>query len=145
MKAFLVASDHAGKKVKDKTIKLLREMRIPFYDASKTNNETDDYPDFAKLVAEKIAKSKNAYGLLVCGTGIGMSIAANKVKGVRAALVNDAKDARLAREHNNANILVLSGWKKYDNLKKIIKEFHTTKFARGRHERRTKKIKNLEK
>ncbi len=142
MKKFYVASDHAGRKVKLKALKLLEELKIPFEDLSPVNTDTDDYPDFAKQVTKKV--SGNSYGLLVCGTGIGMSIAANKVKGVRAALVMDAKDAKLAREHNNSNILVLSGWKNYKDLKKILKDFHTTNFLKGRHSRRVNKIKDLE-
>lgn len=138
MKKFVVASDHAGRKLKLKALKLLEELRIPYEDLSPANADTDDYPDYAEKVTKKI--SGNSYGLLVCGTGIGMSIAANKAKGVRAALVVDAKDARLARQHNNANVLVLSGWKNYKELKKIIKIFYSTNFLKGRHARRVKKI-----
>ena len=146
MKKFILASDHAGRKEKLKAEKALQELGIPYEDFSLENNPSDDYPDFAEEVAKEVVRRKNSFGLLVCGTGMGMSIAANKIKGVRAALCSLHKDAHLARAHNDANILVLSGWHDFSvqGLKSIIKAFHDTKFEKGRHLRRLEKIKKLE-
>jgi len=145
---FIIVSDHAGRSTKEKAEKALIELGIEYTDYSVENKPTDDYPDFAKEVAEEISKKRNTYGILSCGTGIGMSIAANKIKGIRAALVHSKKEAVLARRDNNANILILPG--KYTdfqakNLKAIIKAFKETKFDKGRHLRRERKILNLEK
>jgi ribose 5-phosphate isomerase B len=137
-----IASDHAGRKVKLLAEKALKELKIKYVDLSKTNKPNDDYPDFAKLVVKNILRNKNDFGILVCGTGIGMSMAANRYKGIRAALCTENKDAELARKHNNTNILVLTGWKnhKLADLKQIINTFTATKYEKGRHERRLKKI-----
>ena len=144
----LVASDHAGKKMKDKVLRILEKEKYFFENLSPKNTQTDDYPDFAKLVGQKVANSQNNVGLLICGSGIGMSIAANKIKGIRAALVTTKKEAKLARKDNNANILVLPG--PYSStklteakLKQIIKAFVNTKFEGGRHKRRIDKISKL--
>jgi ribose 5-phosphate isomerase B len=139
---YTIASDHAGRKVKLLAEKALKELKIKYEDLSPSNIPTDDYPDFAKAVVKKILKNKNDFGILVCGTGIGMSIAANRFKGIRAALCLEKKDAELARKHNNANILILSGWRPHTlaELKNIIKIFSFTKYEKGRHERRLKKI-----
>lgn len=146
MKKFMVASDHAGIKVKKKAIKVLENLNIPYYDCSPKNTKDDDYPDFAKVVGDEVNSVPERLGLLVCGSGIGMSIAANKVKGIRAALVHEKKDAELARKHNDANILILKGWKNYSDseLKAIIKTFVTTKFEGSRHKRRIDKIRLIE-
>ena len=143
MKLF-VASDHAGEKLKKKLLSVLVKSNQEFEDLSLVNTFDDDYPVFAEKVAKKVVKSKNK-GILICGTGIGMSIAANKVKGVRAALCRDEKDARLARKHNDANILVLRSSTSTNSLLNIINNFKNTSFERGRHLRRINKIKKLEK
>lgn len=142
----LIASDHAGRRVKLQVMKVLKELKIDYYDCSPKNTKTDDYPDFAKIVGEEVSSAPNRIGLLVCGTGIGISIAANKIRGIRAAVVNEKKDAELGRKHNDANILVLKGWKRYSmkELTSIIKTFYNTKFQGGRHQRRVDKIKLLE-
>jgi ribose 5-phosphate isomerase B len=144
----ILGSDHAGHKLKE-TIKeileennLRREHMSLIVDVSPQNTKTDDYPDFAKKVAEKVLASNDAQGILICSTGIGMSIAANKFRGIRAALCKSANDAKIAREHNDANILILAGKDKYSeqNLRRIISNFQETKFAGGRHKRRIDKI-----
>jgi ribose 5-phosphate isomerase B len=144
----ILGSDHAGHKLKEKIKEILEENNLRrehmslIVDVSPNNTPTDDYPDFAKKVAEKISASKDTQGILICSTGIGMSIAANKFKGIRAALCKSANDAKIAREHNDANILVLAGKDKFSeqNLRQIISNFQETKFAGGRHQRRVKKI-----
>lgn len=132
---FVVASDHAGRKVKEKFISVLEDLGVPFEDLSLKNSSDDDYPDFAKLVVKQVGED---FGFLACGTGIGISIAANRFKNVRAALVHSKEDARLSRAHNNANVLVLNGSFKYSSklLKDIAIAFIETKFEGGRHKRR---------
>ncbi len=149
----ILGSDHAGHKLKEKVKEILEENNLRrehmslIIDLSPKNINNDDYPDFAKKVAQEVIKNNDAQGVLVCGTGIGMSIAANKFKGIRAALCRTEKDAKLAREHNDANILVLSGSTKYsdNNLRKIISNFQEIKFQGERHQRRLNKIKKYEK
>ena len=128
-----------GKKI-IKTYLSKRNFKIidcgPYSDASV------DYPDYAKKLAKKI--SSNNYGILICGTGIGMSIVANRYKKVRASLVFNAKTAKLAREHNNSNVLVLgSRVTNKINALKIVNIFFKTKFLKGRHTRRVKKLNNV--
>lgn len=139
----IIASDHAGEIVKKQILKIFEKNKQEYEDESPRNTKTDDYPDFAKKVSKKITPKTK--GILVCGTGIGMSIAANKHKGIRAALCKNERDAELARKHNDANILVLSGKTKKTDLEKIIKKFTKTKFEKGRHLRRVNKIKKEEK
>jgi ribose 5-phosphate isomerase B len=138
-----IASDHAGFKVKEKTKQILEALKFDYIDLSPDFNPKDDYPDHALRLAEKVKKSRTK-GILLCGTGMGISMAANKVPGIRAALCHTKKEARLARAHNNANILVLEGWGNHDDLKTVIKTFITTKFDGGRHRRRVKKISAIE-
>ena len=114
-------------------------------DYSKDNNPTDDYPDFAVRVANGIKTNDIDLGILLCGTGIGMSIAANKVKGIRAAKVSTNDEARLAREHNNANIICLSYKESPQKLKEMIEIFINTPFSnQERHVRSVNKISELE-
>jgi ribose 5-phosphate isomerase B len=149
----ILGSDHAGHELKEKVKEILEENNLRrehmslIIDVSPTNTSTDDYPDFAKKVSLKVLENKDAQGILFCGTGIGMSISANKFKGIRAALCKNEKTARIAREHNDANILVLAGREKYSEqtLRKILSNFQETKFQGGRHQRRINKIKKLEK
>ena len=104
-----------------------------------------DYPDFARAVGERVASGKDALGILVCGTGIGMSIAANKVEGIRAALAHDSLTARRAREHNDANVLTLGGKiVGEDEAMAIVQEFLSAQFAGGRHQRRIDKITEMD-
>lgn len=137
-----IASDHAGRPIKQKTKKALKDLGHNVKDLSPTNTKTDDYPDFAKKVTKKVNENKNALGFLSCATGTGISIAANKQKGIRAAKVTNQEEAKLARKHNNANVLVLGNNTQLDNdaLRTILKTFYETKFEKGRHLRRIKKI-----
>jgi len=137
---FKIASDHAGREIKLKFIELLKELNLPYEDLSKENTSDDDYPDFADKVCSNLKKGE--LGFLACATGIGISISANKHKNIRAALIKTPEEAKLARAHNNANVLVLSGRHKYKklDLKEIIKNFTETKFEGGRHKRRVDKL-----
>ena len=144
MKKVVVGSDHAGVRVKNLVVKALDSLGFSVKDFSLLNEPGDDYPDFAELVAKEVVRSKSV-GVLVCGSGIGMSIAANKVRGVRAALCRTPRDAVLARQHNDANVLVLSGKTLGKDVGLIVKKFFSSGFEQGRHLRRVKKIKALEK
>ena len=139
-----IATDHNGVKEKEYIINTLSTYN--FVDLSKDNNPTDDYPDFAKRVADYVVKNKNTLGVLMCGTGIGMSIAANKVKGVRCAHCSNVEQAHLAKEHNNANIIALSYKQDMKELLSMIEEFISTPFSNEeRHARRVNKIMEMEK
>lgn len=139
-----IATDHNGVKEKKEIIKKLDMYE--FIDLSKDNNDTDDYPDFAKRVADYVVENPNSLGVLMCGTGIGMSIAANKVKGIRAAHCSNVEQAHLAKEHNNANIIALSYKQNINELISMIKEFINTPFSNEeRHVRRVNKIIEMEK
>jgi len=140
-----IGSDHAGFEHKEKLKKLLSDMGKSYQDFGIYTNEPADYPDIAHAVSEAVAESKFELGILICGTGIGMSIAANKHKGIRAAVCESVTTAKLAREHNDANILCIGGrilpW---ETAEEIIKTFLTTSFSRGeRHICRINKIHSL--
>lgn len=140
-----IASDHGGYEQKQQLVDFLVKQGYDVLECGPDNEDSVDYPDYAKLVAEAVAQGRAERGILVCGTGIGMSIAANKVDGVRAANVTSPEFAALAREHNNANVVTLSG--RFVDLavnQKIVDTFLTTSFAGGRHERRVEKIHGLE-
>ena len=141
-----IAADHAGYEEKEKIKTTLDELGVEYEDMGTTSTESVDYPDYAKKVGEAVAKGEVEQGLLVCGSGTGMAIAANKVPGVRAAVAWNAEIAALAREHNDANVLSISA--RYINPEenaKIVKAFFTTGFDEGRHKRRVDKIKEIEK
>src|SRR3989344_2014067 len=137
-----IGADHAGFVVKEIIKRLLRNRNIDYEDLSAKHEEGDDYPDHAFAVAKKVAKDKNAKGILVCGTGAGMVIAANKVKGIRAVEAFDKLTAKLSREHNDANILTLGTWDlSHDKITDILTTWLNTKFSEDeRHIRRLKKI-----
>ena len=140
--AIVLGADHAGYALKEFLKKELENQHIRYKDVSPKMKAGDDYPDHAQKVAKAVSSGKADAGILVCGTGIGMSIAANRFKNVRAAHVCNKKDTILARKHNNANILCLGGrttGKK--DAKEILKAWITTPFEGGRHERRVKKLK----
>ncbi len=140
-----IASDHAGFPLKEIIKKYLDELGYEYEDFGTTNEESVDYPDYASKVAKSVSENKFDKGILICGTGIGMSIVANKFSGVRAALCYDTEIARLSREHNDANVLTLSGRKTNPELaKKIVHVWLKTKFLGERHTRRVNKIKELE-
>ena len=140
MKKILIASDHAGFKLKRQLIPLI-EKKFKLNDLGPVNDNSVDYPDLALKLSKRISKSKNLFGILICGSGMGMAIAANKVKNVRAALCYSTKNTELSRLHNNANIITLGS--RLTSKKKaiqLINLFLSTKFEGGRHLRRIKKI-----
>lgn len=141
----LLGSDHGGLKLKQEIKDLLDEMKIPYSDEGCDCETSVDYPDYARPVAEKVASGEYDLGILICGTGIGMSIAANKVRGVRCAVVSDEYSARMSREHNNANILALGERVIGPDLaRSIVRAWLTSEFQGGRHALRVQKIQDLE-
>jgi ribose 5-phosphate isomerase B len=141
-----LASDHAGYSYKEKIKKLLDQLNLPYKDFGPPSDRRTDYPDWGHKASQAVSDGKCDRGILVCGTGIGMCIVANKHMGVRAASCESATAARLARQHNNANILTLgeriTGW---EAVVDIVKTFLTTSFEGGRHARRVQKIHSLTK
>jgi len=139
-----IASDHAGIKLKDTIKKSLETRNISVLDLGPFSSERVDYPDYAKKVALTLLEDRSDYGILICGTGIGMSIAANRYSGIRAAVACSATYARYARAHNDANILCLGArFISKDTALECIKTFITTAFEGGRHVQRLKKIKQM--
>jgi ribose 5-phosphate isomerase B len=140
-----LGADHAGVGLKEDVRRLLDERRIPFHDFGTRSVESVDYPDIAEALARAVAAGQYERGILICGTGIGMAIAANKVPGIRAAPVVDSATARLAREHNDANILTLGArTTPVPVALEIVEAFLDTSFEGGRHRRRLDKIAALE-
>ncbi len=139
-----LASDHAGYSYKEKIKTVLNELQLPYTDFGTNSNESTDYPDYGHAAALAVSKGECDRGILVCGTGIGMSIVANKHTGVRAAACETIEAAELSRKHNDANVLCigerLTTW---DEAQAIVKIFLTTDFEGGRHERRVAKIHTL--
>lgn len=139
-----LASDHAGFQYKEKIKNLLDEIRQPYRDFGTSSPESTDYPDWAHKASKAISAGECDRGILVCGTGIGMSIVANKHRGIRAAVCESVTAARLARLHNNANVLTvgerITGW---ESVADIVKTFLSTPFEGGRHEKRVEKIHSL--
>jgi ribose 5-phosphate isomerase B len=141
-----LGADHAGYEEKERLKPVLKELGIEFEDFGAVSTDSVDYPDFAAKVARKVADGEFDQGLLVCGSGTGMAIAANKVHGVRAAVAWNEETARLAREHNDANVLAVGARTTPENeIPKIVRAWFETKFAGGRHQRRVEKISELEK
>lgn len=140
-----IASDHAGFEQKQALVDYLLESGHAVADRGPDNEDRVDYPDFAQLVAADVADGSADCGVLVCGTGIGMAIAANKVHGIRAVNVVTPQFAQLSREHNNANVVTVSGrFVSLDENKAIIDAFLSTPFGGGRHAGRVEKIMALE-
>lgn len=140
-----IGSDHAGFGLKEYVKELLGELGYPVEDLGTHSRQSVDYPDYAEKVGRAVAGSPNRRGILSCGTGVGISIAANKIPGVRAALVRDPRTARLAAEHNKANVLVLPGRPfARKKVRPIVKAWLGAEFAGGRHGRRVKKIARLD-
>ena len=141
-----IAADHAGYQEKEQLKPLLDELGVAYEDLGTVSTESVDYPDYARKVAEKVARGEADQGLLVCGSGTGMAIAANKVPGVRAAVAWNEEIARLAREHNDANVLSLGARvTPYEELVKIVRAWFGAKFDGGRHTRRVEQIHEIEK
>lgn len=142
MKKIAIASDRAGLELKTYIINELKEQ-YDFDDLGTNNQDLVDYPDYAIKVVDKILSGHSEFGILICGTGIGMSIAANRHKGIRAGLCHNSLEARLTREHNDANILCLGGRMiGKECALENVKVFLTTNFAGGRHTNRIKKLDN---
>lgn len=140
-----IASDHAGFDQKQQLVRCLTDEGCQVFDLGPASDDRVDYPDFARLVAESVATGTADFGVLVCGTGIGMAIAANKVPGVRAANVVDPEFARLARQHNDANVVTVSGrFVTIEENRRIVDTFLNTAFEGGRHADRVQKIMEME-
>lgn len=141
-----LGADHAGYEEKEKLKATLDELGIAYDDFGTESTDPVDYPEYARKVAEGVAHGDYDQGLLFCGSGTGMAIAANKVPGVRAAVAWNEDIARLAREHNDANVLSLAArFTPPGEMDKIVRAFLTAKFDGGRHERRVKEITEIEK
>ena len=142
----LLGSDHGGSHLKDAVKILLQERGLSFEDCGTNNGDSVDYPDFGEKVARRISTGSAEKGILICGTGIGMSIVANKFPSVRAALVTDAFMARMAKEHNDANILVMGGRVvTEDKGLEMVASWLDATFEGGRHQGRLDKIAAIEK
>jgi ribose 5-phosphate isomerase B len=140
-----IGADHAGFRVKELVKQYVSGQGYSVEDLGTHSEESVDYPDFARAVAERVAAGRAATGILVCGTGIGMAMTANKVPGIRAAVAHDKHTAHLAREHNDANVLTFGARVvSEDTALEIVREFLSTAFAGGRHQRRVDKISELD-
>ncbi len=146
VKKIALAADHAGYEEKEKIKKALDEIGVEYDDLGTNSTEAVDYPDYARKVAEAVSSGAYEQGLMVCGSGTGMAIAANKVPGVRAAVAWNEEIARLAREHNNANVLSIGARVTPEaEIPKILKAWFDADFEGGRHVRRVEKITEIEK
>ena len=140
-----IGSDHAGLEVKTLLIEYIKELGYQINDYGTYVNESVDYPDFAFKVGEAVSNKGIDKGILICKTGIGMSIACNKVVGIRCAKVDSVEDAKLTREHNDANVIAISAMKDIEEIKKIVYTFLTSEFSNDeRHIRRVNKIAEYE-
>lgn len=141
----LIAADHGGIKLKSDLVKFLKKLHVSVQDLGTNSEDSVDYPDYALKLAKTVGKGKSQKGILICKSGIGMAISANKVPGVRAALCVNKKMAELSRQHNNANVLVLgAAFVPSKKAEGIVKTWLNTEFEGGRHERRIKKITDYE-
>ena len=142
-----IGSDHGAVELKEEVKKVLAEFpEAEVSDVGTFGTTSVDYPDIAEKVCAEITSGRSERGIVLCGTGIGISIAANKIHGIRAALCNDVYSARMSREHNNANVLAMGGRVTgFGPAGEIVRVWMTTEFAGGRHERRVNKIMALEK
>jgi len=140
-KKVCIASDHAGFDLKEKIKDFLIDKYVSIIDLGHFENKSVDYPDYAKKLANRIKAKKSDVGILVCGSGTGMAISANKIKNIRAAVCYNQKSTRLSRQHNNANIIALGARLTKKSLSlKLVELFLKTKFEGGRHLKRVKKI-----
>jgi ribose 5-phosphate isomerase B len=141
-----IGSDHGGYELKEELKKYMLEKGIEVIDYGTNDLTSVDYPDYGKIVAEAVVKKEVERGVVICGTGIGISIAANKVKGIRCALCSDTYSARMSIEHNNANMIALGGRVLgVDLAKEILSAYLNSTFQGGRHLRRIEKISEIEK
>lgn len=140
-----IGSDHGGFDLKEEVIKFMEENGYKVKDYGTFNKESVDYPDYGRIVGEAVVAGEVDRGVVICGTGIGISIAANKVKGVRAALCGDVYSARMSMEHNNANVLAMGARVLgVDLAKEILFTYLKSEFQGGRHEKRVNKIGEIE-
>ncbi len=140
-----IANDHGGCELKDAIIDLLKRRNFDYTDLGTYSTDSVDYPDIAIKCAKAVAEGQFERGIIICGTGIGVCIAANKVKGIRAALCHDVYSARMSRKHNDANVLTMGGRVIGKGLAAaIVEEWLNCEFDHGRHERRLKKITDYE-
>lgn len=142
-----IGTDHAGFRLKERLNPYLKKRKYRVIDlGNKKYDKNDDYPVFAARVAKKVAKDKNSKGILICGSGQGVCIAANKIKGIRAALAEHVQDAFLARKDDDCNVLCLQGrFTTFDKTKKIVNKFLATRFSKAkRYSRRINEIRRLE-
>ena len=145
-KRIAIGSDHGGYELKDKVIKMLKKAKYTVQDMGTYSEEACDYPEYGFQAAKRVALGRAERAIVICKTGIGMSVIANKLPGVRAGLCGSVEDASSAREHNDTNVLVLAASKLSDSkAQEIIKVWLKTKFLKGRHARRVNQIKKLEK
>ncbi len=141
-----IGSDHAGFELKEKIKKFLEELGYKYKDFGTNSNESVDYPDYGLKIAESVAKKECDRGILICGSGIGMCMTANKVSGIRAALCHNIETAKLSREHNDANVLTFgSRMINEKTAKDMVKVWLKTEFLGDRHLRRINKMKDIEK
>ena len=144
-KKIVIGADHAGFEDKEKIKRQLDELGIEYEDVGTNSTESVDYPIYAAKVAGKVSRGESEQGILVCGSGNGMQIAANKFRGVRAALAWNEETARLARRHNDANVLSIPARMiSPEEVSKIVKSWLDAKFEGGRHERRVEEISEFE-
>jgi ribose 5-phosphate isomerase B len=142
----VIGSDHGGKKLKDTIVKHLKDKEVTVEDIGPFDLKSVDYPSYAKEVANRVKTNPESIGILCCGTGIGMSITANKVKGIRAAVVSDVFSAEATKAHNNTNVLCLGERVIGEGLAlKIVDTWLQTDFEAGRHDRRLSQITEIEK
>ena len=140
-KKICIASDHAGFNLKESIKDFLIDKNISIIDLGPLNDNSVDYPDYAKKLSNRVRLKKSDIGILVCGSGTGMAMSANKIKGIRAAVCYNLRSTRLSRQHNDANIISIgSRLTKKNTAFKLVSVFLKTKFEGGRHQRRVKKI-----
>ena len=140
-----LGADHAGFDEKERLKKTLDEIGVEYDDVGTFSCDSVDYPDYARKVGEAVASGEAEQGIIVCGSGIGVAIAANKIRGIRAAQAWNEETARLARQHNDANVLTIGARvTPEDEIPKIVKAWFDAKFEGGRHEKRVEKITELE-
>ena len=140
-----IGSDHAGYEAKEKVKKHLESLGVSFKDFGTHSGESCDYPLIAKAVSLSVKSGESEKGILICGSGIGMSIAANKFSGIRAALCKNEETSKLSRAHNNANIVCIGArTTDFEEIKKIVNAFLETSFEAGRHQRRLEQITEIE-
>lgn len=143
-KKIALGADHAGFELKEQIAEQLKENGYEVIDFGAFSTDSIDYPDTAYLTAKSVSEHESDEGILICGSGIGMSMVANKLSGVRAALCNSVETAQLSKKHNNSNLLCLGARVEHsDSFEQIVDEWLKTKFEAGRHERRVEKIHSL--